>query len=266
VTSSQYFGCYIITIVIRKEMQMDYDSLLELVKQRRSIRRFRPDPIHDELVDKIIEVARWAPSAFNLQPWEFVVVREQGLKDSIVQLIDGCLQNQVRMETTRERWQGIPWKPHPTEPMDYSTAPVFILLFGDTRTKVGLTMMSRFNHELGQSTFNGSLTSAFLYMHLAVAALGLASQWVSQVSDPTAHCLLKDLLGIPAELEVYGMMAVGYPGVKARPKLLRNKEKMVHHGRCAREDFRTNEEVNDFIRRNRAWVIATHRQQADKTT
>lgn len=245
---------------------MDYDNLLELVKRRRSIRRFKPTPIPEEDVDKIIEVARWAPSAFNLQPWEFVVVSEQGLKDSIVQLVNGCLQNHMRMETTRERWQGTPWQPHTTEPMDYSTAPVFILLFGDTRTKVGLTMMSRFNHELGQSTFNASLTCAFLYMHLAVTALGLASQWVSQVTDPMAHCLLQDLLGIPGELEVYGMMAVGYPAVKPRPKLLRTKEKLVHHDHCVREDFRTNEEVNDFVRRNRAWVMATHRRRGDKTT
>ena len=37
---------------------MDYDSLLELVQKRRSIRQFKPDPIPDEYIDKIIEVAR----------------------------------------------------------------------------------------------------------------------------------------------------------------------------------------------------------------
>ena len=47
---------------------MNYDSLLELVKKRRSIRRFKPDPIPDENIEKIIEVARWAPSGFNMQP------------------------------------------------------------------------------------------------------------------------------------------------------------------------------------------------------
>ena len=60
---------------------MDYESLLELLNTRRSIRRFKPEPIPDEYVDKIIEAARLAPSAFNAQPWEFVVVKKKELKD-----------------------------------------------------------------------------------------------------------------------------------------------------------------------------------------
>jgi nitroreductase len=44
---------------------MDYESLLELVKQRRTTHKFKPDPVPDEYIDKIIEVARWAPSGFN---------------------------------------------------------------------------------------------------------------------------------------------------------------------------------------------------------
>ncbi|MBW1802488.1 MAG: nitroreductase family protein [Deltaproteobacteria bacterium] len=86
------------------EVAMDYDSLLELVQKRRSIRRFKPDPIPDEYVDKIIEVARWAPSGFNMQPWEFVVVREAGLKEKIVQWIGAYWQTSRDMETNRETW------------------------------------------------------------------------------------------------------------------------------------------------------------------
>ena len=43
----------------------------------RNVRRFRPDPIPDAVVDDLLEVARWSGSARNLQPWEFVVVRER---------------------------------------------------------------------------------------------------------------------------------------------------------------------------------------------
>ena len=131
--------------------------------------------------------------------------------------------------------------------MDYSNAPVFIMLFGDARTQVGLPMMVRFDHYSRQSVFTSSLASAFLYMHLAATTLGLATQWVSAVAAPYAHCLVKDLLGIPKELEVYDMMALGYPAYKPRPKLMRAKEKMVHYDYCGEEDFRTDEEVNDFV-------------------
>jgi len=242
---------------------MNYESLLELVKKRRSTRRFKPDPIPDEYVDKIIEAARWAPSGFNSQPWEFVVVKKPELKDSIVQLVTEYSRTHARMEPAREPWQGAPWRPQPKEPMDYSNAPVFIILFGDTRTKVGLPMTLRFDHQRGQSVFTSSLANAFLYMHLAAMTLDLASQWVSGVGAPLAHCLLKDLLGIPRELEVYDMMAVGYAASKPRPKLMRAKEKMVHYDYCGEEDFRTDEEVNDFVKRTRTWVMAAHRQGAD---
>ena len=71
---------------------MNYDSLLELVKKRRSIRRFKPDPIPDENIEKIIEVARWAPSGFNMQPWEFVVVKKAELRSKITELNSTILE------------------------------------------------------------------------------------------------------------------------------------------------------------------------------
>ena len=63
---------------------MDYEGLLSLVEERRSCRRFKPDPIPDELVHQIIEVARWAPSGANSQPWDFIVVKEKELRQKIV--------------------------------------------------------------------------------------------------------------------------------------------------------------------------------------
>ncbi len=242
---------------------MDYESLLKLVKNRRSIRRFKPDPIPDEYVDKIIEAARWAPSGFNSQPWEFVIVKKQELKSTIVQLVDESRVKTTQMEAYREPWMKAASTPLTSGAMNYSNAPVFIILLGDTRTKVGLPMHLRFDHQRGQSVFTSSLASAFLYMHLAATALGLASQWVGAVTDPLAHCLIKDMLGIPMEMEVYDMMAVGYPAMKLRPKLMRPKEKMVHYDYCGKEDFRTDEEVNDFIRRTRTWIIATHQRGPD---
>ncbi len=49
---------------------MNYENLLELVKNRRSIRRFKSDPVPKGIVEKVLEVARHVPSAGNTQPWE----------------------------------------------------------------------------------------------------------------------------------------------------------------------------------------------------
>ena len=71
---------------------------------------------------------------------------------------------------------------------------------------------------------------------------------------------IREILGIPEELVVYEMMAVGYPAAKPRAKLIRDKEEMVHYDYCGKEDFRTNDEVNDFARKTKLWTAATIRR------
>jgi nitroreductase len=53
---------------------------LDLVCSRRSTRHFHPDPVPADLLDGLLEAARWAPSGFNLQPTHFVVVTDPGVK------------------------------------------------------------------------------------------------------------------------------------------------------------------------------------------
>jgi len=58
-------------------------QMLEEIRTRRSIRRFTNDEVDDKTIDLIIEMGTWAPSGLNNQPWKFVVVREQQLRDEI---------------------------------------------------------------------------------------------------------------------------------------------------------------------------------------
>jgi nitroreductase len=243
-----------------------YDSLCEAVKKTRSVRRFKADPIPAEYIDKIIEVARYAPSGYNQQPWEFVVVTKAELRHKIAEYTGTYWSQSREMEATREPWQGT-WNPEPVgSEADYSSAPVYIILFGDTRTKEGLPMGVRCDTHRLETIFTSSLSNAFLYMHMAASCLGLASQWVSAVSVSYTQCMLKNLLGIPKELDIYDMLALGYPAVKPRPKLLRAKDKMVHFNYCGPEDFRTDEEVRDYIRKARTWTMASHARKPDQKT
>ena len=126
---------------------MNYDSFLELAKNRRSIRRFKPDPIPDEYVDKIIEAARWAPSGFNSQPWEFVVIKDKKLKDEVMKIVrpprPAGASGFSKMEDMCEPWMRVKRQPWRDPKMEFQSAPVIILLFGDTRTQVGLPMVIR---------------------------------------------------------------------------------------------------------------------------
>jgi nitroreductase len=56
---------------------------LELIKTRRSIRRYKKAAVPEDLVEKILEAGRWAPSASNSQPWEFIIVRDGKIKEEV---------------------------------------------------------------------------------------------------------------------------------------------------------------------------------------
>jgi nitroreductase len=227
---------------------VDYESLLELVKTRRSYRKIKPDPIPDEYVEKLIEVARWAPSGFNLQPWEFIVVKDPELIKRIGQAVfDYRFNDFYKFEATREDWQGVKWKLHHPDDARLSKAPVFIVLCGDKRTQVGLPMAVRYTTQKLESIWESTLATAFIYMSLAATTLGLGTHWVSAVKIPLVQCRIKSCLGIPDEFEVYDMLGVGYPDEEARLKLMRDKEEMIHHDYCGKDEFRTDEEVRNFI-------------------
>jgi nitroreductase len=60
-------------------------ELSETIKGRRSIRAFKKQDVPEEIVEKLIDAARWAPSAGNIQPWEFVIVRKLAVKKKLAQ-------------------------------------------------------------------------------------------------------------------------------------------------------------------------------------
>jgi len=59
------------------------NEVLNTIKNRRTIRRFKPDPVDEEKLQMILEAGRWAPSFSNLQPWKFIVVRNQEIKKDL---------------------------------------------------------------------------------------------------------------------------------------------------------------------------------------
>ena len=226
---------------------MDYDSFLQLVKKRRSIRRFKPDPIPDEYVDNIVEAARWAPSGANSQPWEFVIVKDRATKDRIVGIIReaGAVTfkiGQTRAPDDRHPADNAPPPEHP----GYQDAPVFIISFGDRR--VDATFPFSVYLQNAEKTHASGMASAFLYMHLAAASLGLASQWVTASSNTLPQALIKELLGVPREYVLYDMMAVGYGAYQAAPRTVRSRDEITHYNHYDKSKYRSDEQVKQFIK------------------
>ena len=224
---------------------MDYDELLELLKTRRSVRAFTPDPVPDDLIDKIIEAARWAPSGANSQPWEFVVIRNQQTKDRLAAIVRDHMELGHKAELTRPpelRW---PSAARPVSDPAWKTAPVLILVYGDPRVSKSFPVLAYL--ERGQSIFLSGLASAFLQMTLAATSLRLGCHWASSVGTGYCSALTKELLGIPEDFVVYDMLAVGYPAMQPVPRLVREREAMTHHERYDPAKHRTDEQIRDYL-------------------
>jgi nitroreductase len=245
---------------------VQFEELLELFEGRRTLRAIKPDPIPDELVEKLLEAARWAPTGFNMQPLEMLVVKDLALRTAIKKIVDDYKNSDFfALEATREKWQGSPWTIETHGKWDCPLAPVFILVMGDTRRRVGLPMAARYSEQKGDSIFESSISNAFMYMWLAAHTLGLAAQPVSGVKYPLVQGLVKDLLNLPDFIYVYDIFLVGHNAMEGGPstKLMRHLDEMVHYDRAADDEFLSEEELRKQIIKLRAGNVARH-VEADK--
>jgi len=230
-----------------------YDVLLKLVKTRTSVRKFRPDPIPQGSIDKILEVARWAMSGANSQPWEFIVVTDPEIKK---QLRDAYSEHNTDfifwMEQQREhglRHPSYQVKSDAHESLRFNKAkanwhqaPALIVVLGDGRRQWG-TVMGAHTFGRDQSHLTDGLANACFLIHLAAASLGLTSEWVSiHIEEP--H---KRILGVPDLFKLYLIIPIGYPDVPAREGWRRPLAAIVHRERYDRSKYMSNEDVVQYL-------------------
>jgi len=154
----------------------------DLASKRKSIRIFSPKEISDEVIREILETAILAPSAGNLQSWEFILIKDIETKKKLAKIAYG--QNFI------------------------SSAPVVIIICANKERSV------RKYGERGNlySIIDAALAGS--YLQLAVTDLGLATVWVGAFDSEK----LKSLLEIPHNVEPIGIFPIGYPKEKGRKK------------------------------------------------
>jgi len=144
----------------------------DAVTARRSVRRYQPDPIDPEVLARVLEATRIAPSANNVQPWRFILVEDAGVRK---QLVPVCAKQKFIAE-----------------------APLVIVACGlPTPSKVGGWI----------SSMTIDVAIAIDHLTLAAAAEGLGTCWIGAFDNDG----VKDLLGIPAEVQVVGLTPLGVP-------------------------------------------------------
>ena len=240
---------------------MDFEELLPFLQTRRTIRAIKSDPIPDEAVGKILEAARWAPTGFNMQPLELIVVKDESLRKEIKRLVDDYKNNDFYpMEATREAWQGHPWTMATHGAHDLPLAPVFIVFSGDTRRRIGLPMAARYSRQKGDSIFDSSLSNGFMYAWLAAHCQGLAACPISAVKYPKLQGLIKHLLNLPDYIHIYDILMVGENAMEGGPggKLVRSLDEMVHYDRAKDDEFMDEKTLRSQIKKLRAGNVARH--------
>jgi nitroreductase len=224
---------------------MDYGSLLDLVKTRRSIRAFTDEPVTDEMVHKVVEAARWAPSGANSQPWEFIVICDQAPKDQMAAWARQSQELMHEAELTRTEELHWPSVARPVGDLPFKTAPVLILVIGDPRVSKSFPLLTYV--ERAEKNLISGLASAFLYMTLAATSLGLGCHWASLVGSTYPSAMIRDLLGIPEGYHIYDMLVLGHPAAGAKPRRVRDLAEMVHYERFEPAKYRSDEQIREWL-------------------
>jgi len=149
------------------------NEVLNTIKNRRTIRKFKPNPIDDEMLQVILEAGRWAPSFSNLQPWRFIVIRDQGLKN----LLDKAARESVLH-------------------LGINEAPVVILVCVDRRIDPLHAI------ETG--------AAATQNMTLAAHSLGLGAGWIG-IWGTEAEVSIQRIFKLPETVRAVSLVPIGIP-------------------------------------------------------
>ncbi|MEM2317941.1 MAG: nitroreductase family protein [Candidatus Bathyarchaeia archaeon] len=159
-------------------------DFFEVIERRRSIRKFKPNPIPKEDLKKILDAGRLAPSGGNRQPWQFIVVKDLKTKKDLA----AAANNQ----------------------MFIADADTVVVTLGDPR-------------ESGRLPYKLSATRiphrqdpmiAVEHMVLAATALGYGTCWIGAFNEQE----VKKVLKIPEDLEVIALLPIGVPNEAPAPK------------------------------------------------
>ncbi len=174
------------------------DGVYKTIYNRRDTRgEFLPDPVSDEVLERILNAAHHAPSVGFMQPWDFIIVRDLDIRQQIKDAFEIAHQEAAEMfdEDRREQYQSFKLE-------GITEAPLGITLTCD-RTRTGDVVIGRTaNREMDLY----SSVCAVQNLWLAARAENLGIGWVSIIH----HQALKQILGIPEHIVPIAYLCVGH--------------------------------------------------------
>ena len=165
----------------------------EVIRTRRSVRSYKPDPVPEDVLKRVLDAARIAPSGSNRQPWRFIVVKDPEVKRRLAEACDGQ--------------------------MFIAEAPLVI-------AACGFNIHYNRGRYMGDYSMLVDVAIAFTHLILAARAEGLGTCWIGSFDNEK----VKKILGIPEDVNVVAITPLGYPrnpDVFREPGLRKSLEEIV---------------------------------------
>ncbi len=169
-------------------------KVLDVIQMRRSVRKYKKDPIPEKILMRVLEAARLAPSGSNIQPWKFIIVKDKALKEKLAQASAG----QFFM----------------------AEAPIIIVGCGfpdNCYARMGRYMKS----------WSVDVTIALEHLILQAQEERLGTCWIGSFEEEE----VKAILNIPENVKVLALTPLGYPDEIPRFRGRKSLDEIISYDR-----------------------------------
>ncbi|MBR3257898.1 MAG: nitroreductase family protein [Eggerthellaceae bacterium] len=175
-------------------------DFMDISRQRHTVRSFAPTPVEPELLEKVLEAGRWAPTAVNAQPQRILVLDTPENLDKVRQFCTFGWQ-----KTYADLAKESDTADHSASVFYYGAPVVLMVCFDRTACWT--------HPQSGKSSGATDATIVAVHMMLEATSLDLGTAWISYFDEEKA----RELLGIPDDWQPVCMLYVGYEAEGARP-------------------------------------------------
>jgi len=200
---------------VKKELLLTPEQMEQFLRYRRSIRAYKDNPIEKELVSRLIDIARYAPSGVNLQPVNWLVIYDSDNVQELTGLVVDWMRHLVKEDS-------------PLSAAMHLGRMVSAWEDGKDRICRNAPHLIIANAHKTDRTAPAACTIALAYLELATVPLGLGACWAGYFNAAANFWPpLQTALALPKDHVCFGAMMVGYPKFKYHRLPLRNDPRVT---------------------------------------
>ncbi len=200
----------------------EYEQLLQLMKSRRSIRRFSAQAVSRDDIARLLEAARWAPSNHNRQPWRFLILENKQRIQTLARKVGEGLTDKLKLLPPIAAASAGELMPYATL---FGGAPVLIVVLHKRPVSVSEALLEGIPNPTLVSGEPLSVAMAVQNLLLAAHALGLGT--CVMTAPLLVQEALAGTLAVPAGFDPTCFVALGHPSESPAPPRRKNLEQVT---------------------------------------